>query len=89
MTPLVGEIHRAAQLAAADLRARIINVQPRRRPIDDSPDEISFTLDGVHYNGKLIGRNCDLVIGLSPEHDTGIALRVFVDGHAFPELLRP
>lgn len=61
--------------ALQELRSRISDVEY-------TTEGISFLLNNVKYCGILKGRNKDLVLGLSPEADQAIALRVLLDGDA-------
>ena len=47
---------------------------------------IAFDLDGVPHTGHLNGRNADLVLGFGDQEDASIAMRVWLDGDAMPNV---
>mgnify|MGYP000845510605 CR=1 FL=1 len=52
--------------------------------LEDDVDTVLFKYQGRPYKGYLKGRNAEVVVGVSPEADKAIALRVWIDGHASP-----
>ena len=75
MNSLVAEIISTARLSMTELRQRITNVRYGK----EDGNEILFDFDGQPRASRMVGRNADLVLGLSPEADAAIALRCFLD----------
>ncbi len=75
MIPLIAEMGAVAALSMAELRQRITNVRYGR----EEYSEILFDFDGQPRASRMVGRNADLVLWLSPEADAAIALRCFLD----------
>lgn len=75
MNNLVVELISTARQSMAELRQRITNVRYGR----EEGNEILFDFDGQPRAAMMVGRNADLVLGLSPEADAAIALRCFLD----------
>lgn len=75
MNNLVAELISTARLSMVELRQRIANV----RYGCEEYSEILFDFDGQPRVARMVGRNADLVLGLSPEADAAIALRCFLD----------
>lgn len=75
MNNLVAELISTARRSMAELRRRITDV----RYGNEEGNEILFDFDGYPRAARMVGRNADLVLGLSPEADAAIALRCFLD----------
>ena len=75
MNNLVAELIDTASLSMAELRQRITAVRYGR----EEGSEILFDFDGQPRASRMVGRNADLILGLSPEADAAIALRCFLD----------
>lgn len=75
MNSLVAEIISTARLSMTELRQRITNVRYGK----EDGNEILFDFDGQPRASRMVGRNADLVLGLSPEADAAIALRCLLD----------
>ena len=68
----------ATKESMKETRARITSV--RYGDCSDGVDRILFDFDGKPHSGHLAGRNADLFLTDIPHYDSGIALRVILDG---------
>lgn len=80
--PIVAEMLSTAQVAASAITQRISNVKPAPYVEGQKFETITFELDGKLYRAELKGRNKNLLPGMSPEADKGIASRALLDGDA-------
>lgn len=83
MNLIVSEILKTAQNSANKLRERISDVKYCVYRVGDQYSKIEFILDGNKWIGELKGRNESFCLSLNDaKADKGLALRVFLDGHA-------
>jgi len=82
--PIVSEMVKTGVEAGRAIADRISNVQLAQFQEGQTNERITFELDGETYEGELVGRNADLVVGAGDIEDSAIAARVLVDGNATP-----
>jgi len=76
--PIVKAMLGAAQKAGQNFTARISNVKLAPYEAGQKFERITFDFDGKPHVAELKGRNRDLVVGMSPEADAGIASRAML-----------